>query len=75
MFAGGQTGGYVEALGEKGAEMIQHFVEAGRAYLGVCAGAYLACQQVLFDEGGKHEINEKRPLGFFKGAFPFHYYL
>ncbi len=39
---GGSGGGQGKALGPEGREAERKFIEAGGAYIGVCAGAYLA---------------------------------
>jgi glutamine amidotransferase-like uncharacterized protein len=44
--AGGYTAQYVDALGEEGFEQIREFVAGGGAYIGICAGAYIAAQNV-----------------------------
>jgi glutamine amidotransferase-like uncharacterized protein len=44
--AGGYTAKYVDALGEEGFEQIREFVAGGGGYIGVCAGAYIAAQNV-----------------------------
>ncbi|KNC82738.1 hypothetical protein SARC_04979 [Sphaeroforma arctica JP610] len=50
-----------------GIEIIRSYVHAGGVYIGVCAGAYMACGRVLFDEGGALEVVGNRPLKFFTG--------
>lgn len=40
--SGGSGGGQGKALGEEGREKIRTFVRGGGAYIGICAGAYLA---------------------------------
>jgi glutamine amidotransferase-like uncharacterized protein len=44
--AGGYTARYVDALGEEGFEQIREFVAGGGGYIGICAGAYIAAQNV-----------------------------
>ena len=44
---GGYAPNYEEALGAGGAEAIKSFVEAGGGYVGICAGAYLGCEDWL----------------------------
>ena len=42
-FTGGSAGAQSEALGAEGRAKVKEFVEQGGGYLGICAGAYLAC--------------------------------
>jgi len=43
VFSGGSGGGQANSLGEDGKERVVQFVENGGVYIGICAGAYLAC--------------------------------
>ena len=43
MFAGGSGSKQAAAIGEKGVANVRQFVRDGGGYLGICAGAYLAC--------------------------------
>jgi putative intracellular protease/amidase len=43
IFSGGSGGKESAALGETGRDEVRRFVRAGGGYLGICAGAYLAC--------------------------------
>jgi glutamine amidotransferase-like uncharacterized protein len=43
VFPGGYAGQQSKALGKKGAEEVRNFVRNGGGYVGICAGAYLAC--------------------------------
>lgn len=43
MFTGGSGSKQAEAIGEEGRAKVKEFVEAGGGYVGICAGAYLAC--------------------------------
>lgn len=43
MFTGGSGSKQAEAIGEEGRVKVKEFVEAGGGYIGICAGAYLAC--------------------------------
>lgn len=43
MFTGGSGSGQARALGLEGRQRIREFVDRGGCYLGICAGAYLAC--------------------------------
>ena len=42
IFPGGSGSGQGKAIGEQGREAVRSFVDGGGAYVGVCAGAYLA---------------------------------
>jgi biotin--protein ligase len=64
---GGFDLGYLKTLGKVGCEQIRTFVNSGGLYLGVCAGAYIACDFIEFDAGGPLEVTGKRELGFFPG--------
>ncbi|CAG5123931.1 unnamed protein product, partial [Candidula unifasciata] len=75
IFGGGYDLGFEAALGREGTRQIQSFVCAGGSYLGLCAGAYWACDSILFDKGGPLEVTGERFLKFFPGmcigpAFP-----
>ena len=43
MFTGGSGSAEAGGLGEKGREEVRDFVRGGGGYVGICAGAYLAC--------------------------------
>ncbi len=43
IFSGGSGSKEAEAIGEKGRENVRQFVRNGGGYIGICAGAYLAC--------------------------------
>ena len=43
MFTGGSGSKEAASLGEKGREEVRQFVRGGGGYIGICAGAYLAC--------------------------------
>lgn len=43
MFTGGSGSAEAAGLGEKGREEVRAFVRNGGGYVGICAGAYLAC--------------------------------
>jgi predicted deacylase len=44
IFTGGSGSKQAEAIGERGREQVREFVERGGGYVGICAGAYLACE-------------------------------
>lgn len=62
---GGFDLGYVQTLGEEGCDAIKRFVCSGGSYLGICAGAYFACDKVVFDPDGPLEVIGERKLKFF----------
>ncbi|XP_059144833.1 uncharacterized protein LOC131932001 isoform X2 [Physella acuta] len=75
VFGGGYDLGFEAAVGKNGAKIIQEFVKNGGSYLGLCAGAYWACDYIEFDKGGPLEVVGERYLKFFPGvcvgpAFP-----
>lgn len=43
VFSGGSGSAQARAIGEAGRKNVREFVERGGGYLGICAGAYLAC--------------------------------
>ena len=43
IFSGGSGSAQSKAIGEAGRKNVRQFVERGGGYLGICAGAYLAC--------------------------------
>ena len=44
IFTGGSGSKQAKAIGEAGLAQVQSFVENGGGYVGICAGAYLACE-------------------------------
>ncbi|KAF4651922.1 biotin holocarboxylase synthetase, partial [Perkinsus chesapeaki] len=67
VFPGGADSPWVEDLNGAGCRTIRCFVEAGGAYLGVCAGAYFASGKCIFDKGGPLEVVGPRELSFHTG--------
>lgn len=65
---GGRDVPYHKALKGKGNKHLKEYVENGGQFLGICAGAYYGCGEVIFEEGSKGEICQKRELQFFQGA-------
>ena len=47
--------------------MIKQYVASGGCYLGICAGAYMGCQQTSWAAGQPFEIRKDNPLAFFSG--------
>jgi glutamine amidotransferase-like uncharacterized protein len=50
-FPGGNADPYDEHINSDGDVNIRDFVSNGGGYLGICAGAYFACDRILFDGG------------------------
>lgn len=44
IFTGGSGSGQSKTMGEVGVKKVHDFVESGGGYVGICAGAYLACE-------------------------------
>lgn len=44
IFTGGSGSGQSKTIGETGVRKVRDFVENGGGYIGICAGAYLACE-------------------------------
>lgn len=57
-FTGGSGSRQGRALGEEGREEVRQFVRNGGGYLGICAGAYLACSG--YTEWGVGVLNARR---------------
>ena len=68
IFPGGRDIPYDRKLKGKGTAKIRTFVEEGGSFLGICAGAYFASAEVIFEKGTSLEVHEKRELSFFPGA-------
>ena len=64
---GGFDLGYLKSLGPEGIEQIKKFIRSGGNYLGICAGAYLACDFIEFDLNGPLQVFGDRPFKFFNG--------
>jgi glutamine amidotransferase-like uncharacterized protein len=63
---GGYMPAYQEDLRSSGTKAIREFVANGGAYLGICGGAYFACDKVHWTENGKtSELDYS--LDFFTG--------
>ncbi|KAK3596794.1 hypothetical protein CHS0354_036633 [Potamilus streckersoni] len=66
---GGYDLGFINALGNDGMKNIKDYVTyTGGAYLGICAGAYFACDHIEFDKGGPLEVVGERQFKFFPGC-------
>ncbi|XP_076471975.1 uncharacterized protein LOC143301515 [Babylonia areolata] len=67
VFGGGYDLGFLDALGQQGTKVIRRYVLNGGTYLGICAGAYFACDYIQFEKGSKMEVCGPRPLQFYPG--------
>jgi biotin--protein ligase len=53
----------VEEMGSRGlTKRIKEWVNEGGRYLGICAGGYFGCTEVIFDMGGDLEVKGTRDL-------------
>lgn len=51
VFSGGSGSAQAKSLGEEGRERVREFVRDGGGYVGICAGAYLACSNFSWGLG------------------------
>jgi biotin--protein ligase len=65
---GGRDIPYDRRLKGKGTAKIRAFVESGGSFLGICAGAYFASNEVIFEKDTPLEVHESRDLKFFPGS-------
>ena len=57
---------YLDELGAEGNAKIKSYVEDGGVYVGVCAGAYYACTNIVYDPPWREKPKTSRPgLNFF----------
>jgi glutamine amidotransferase-like uncharacterized protein len=65
IFSAGTASAQAKDIGDAGRQKVRRYVEQGGAYLGICAGAYLACAE--FDWGlqliNAHTISDKWQRG------------
>ena len=65
---GGRDIPYCEELNGEGNKKIRNFVDNGGSYLGICAGAYYACEAIEFAKGDHvYEVCGERELKFYPG--------
>ena len=64
---GGRDIFYHALLNGRGTDKIRSFIEKGGKYLGICAGAYFACETIEFEKGGILEVCASRSLRLFPG--------
>ncbi len=64
---GGRDIPYYKSLKGDGISLISKYVKNGGSYLGICAGAYFAADEIVFEKDKEHEVIEKRDLSFFPG--------
>lgn len=65
---GGRDIYYHASLDGAGTDKVRRYVKNGGRYLGICAGAYFACQAIEFEKGGSLEVCAERSLRFFPGV-------
>ncbi|XP_018645177.1 biotin-protein ligase [Schistosoma mansoni] len=67
-FGGGYDLGYLKSLQLSGCLKVHHYIKEkmGR-YLGICAGAYFACDYCSFDMNGPLEVYGERHIKLFQG--------
>jgi glutamine amidotransferase-like uncharacterized protein len=65
---GGADLPYCARLNGAGNASIRRYVEAGGAFLGVCAGAYYACARLAFEASAPGAITGTRELALFAGT-------
>lgn len=76
VFPGGADLGYCRTLNGEGNRRIIQYVNAGGAFLGLCAGGYYGSKRCEFEVGGgRMEVIGERELAFYPGicrglAFP-----
>ncbi|XP_045176309.2 uncharacterized protein LOC123536883 [Mercenaria mercenaria] len=68
VIGGGYDLGLIKALGQEGMTNIKDYVNAGGSYLGICSGAYFACDRIEFDKYGPLEVLGERFLKFYSGT-------
>ena len=68
VLGGGYDMGYLRSLGKEGTDMVRNFVLDGGTYIGMCAGAYFACDYIEFEKGSSMEVQGYRPLKFYPGG-------
>ncbi|CAH8599387.1 unnamed protein product [Schistosoma turkestanicum] len=67
-FGGGYDLGYLKSLQLTGCLKIHNFIKHRMGkYLGICAGAYFACDYCQFDVGGPLEVCGERHIKLFEG--------
>ncbi len=64
---GGADIPYTKYLSGEGTTKIRGYVEQGGSYLGICAGAYFASAEIMFEVGTPLEVHGVRELKFFPG--------
>lgn len=53
---GGKSNPYSKLLGNVGNEIIQKYIFNGGNYIGICAGSYYACKNIIFEKDTDDEI-------------------
>jgi glutamine amidotransferase-like uncharacterized protein len=65
---GGVDFPYHQYLKGDGNKKLKDYVQQGGSYLGFCAGAYYASEQISFSQGTYQEVMGARELAFFQGT-------
>eukprot|EP01023_Acetabularia_acetabulum_P039519 TRINITY_DN38040_c0_g3_i2.p1 TRINITY_DN38040_c0_g3~~TRINITY_DN38040_c0_g3_i2.p1 ORF type:complete len:329 (-),score=24.17 TRINITY_DN38040_c0_g3_i2:97-1083(-) len=65
---GGADLPYCAKLNGVGNSKIKEYVLKGGSYLGLCAGAYYACDRIEFEMGTPQQVKGERELKFFDGV-------
>jgi biotin--protein ligase len=68
IFPGGRDIPYDRLLKGEGIRRLNTFVREGGIFIGICAGAYFASKEVIFEKGTDMEVVEPRDLHFFPDA-------
>ncbi|RTG82623.1 uncharacterized protein DC041_0008378, partial [Schistosoma bovis] len=69
-FGGGYDLGYLNLLQLSGCLNIHNYIKENMGrYLGICAGAYFACDYCYFDMNGPLEVYGERYIKLFQGLF------
>lgn len=62
-FPGGDADDYNRKISQQGVKTIQNFIKTGGSYIGICAGAEFACEQLIW----KVDYTANYPLALFEG--------
>ncbi|MCB9989402.1 MAG: hypothetical protein H6868_08760 [Rhodospirillales bacterium] len=59
---------YYDVLGDEGNKAIRQYVEDGGTYMGLCAGAYYACETIEYAPAWGNKKTQKPGLNFFNAV-------
>ncbi len=65
---GGAAAPYAQALGDEGNKRIRDYTLYNGVYLGICAGAYYACQRTIFEKGKPWAMRSTYGLNLVKAS-------